>query len=217
MLKAVFFDLDNTLIDRDAAHAAWCRQVAAESMRDVNVLVAEMIRRDQGGYGDRLTYFAWIASQLGKGLDGLGLFVEHQESIASFVKPNPIAKRVLKELRQKVPVAIVTNGNGETQRAKLRAAGLVDVVDAVFVSGEVGYHKPDRRIFQHALDSLRLNSEDVLFVGDDLVRDVLGARKAGMRSCWVQRTQPDLPDADPPDFVVNSVSELVPLLRGAFS
>lgn len=210
MLKAVLFDLDNTLIDRDAAHAAWCR-LQVEKHRgeaDTDLLVAEMVRRDGGGYGDRLGYFRWIVATLGLQCDEIALFAAHQRDIADFIAPNPAVRRLLDDLRRSVSIGIVTNGRSLTQRAKLRAAQLDEAVDIAFVSEELGCEKPDRRIFAHAAAALDVLPHEAIFVGDDYARDIAGSRNAGMLGCWVRHDKRLPHGAEPPDLSVDSITEL---------
>lgn len=210
MLKAVLFDLDNTLIDRDAAHAAWCCLQVKQHYgnADTGPLVAEMVRRDGGGYGNRLEYFRWIAATLALNCDEIALFAAHQRCIADFLVPNLAVRRLLDELRRSIPIGIVTNGGSVAQRAKLRAAQLHDAVDVTFVSEELGYEKPDRRIFAHAAVALGVFPHEVIFVGDDYARDVVGSRNAGMGCCWVRRGKRLPHGAEPPDLTVDSITEL---------
>ena len=77
------------------------------------------------------------------------------------------------------PLAIVTDGQSAWARAELHKAGLLHYFNPVIVSGDHGFRKPDRRLFQYALDGLGLTGRSALYVGNDMYRDVFGAREAG--------------------------------------
>ena len=77
------------------------------------------------------------------------------------------------------------------------------------MSEEVGYRKPDPRIFRDAFDLTGLTSPDqVLFVGDNPQADIEGAKRFGMQTAWVRRGRQFPNDLQPPDHVIDHVSEL---------
>ena len=63
-------------------------------------------------------------------------------------------------------------------RGELHQVGLLDYFDPIVVSGDHGYRKPDRRLFQLALDGMGVAAEDAVHVGNDMYRDIFGAREA---------------------------------------
>src|SRR5205814_12155 len=97
---------------------------------------------------------------------------------------------VIQRLRERVRVAVITNGPSEGQREKLDVTGLTPFLDLVVVSGDLGVGKPDAAIFRFALDHLGLDPACVWHVGDSLVTDVGGARNAGLGSVWLNRRRP---------------------------
>ena len=98
----------------------------------------------------------------------------------------PDAATLLENLKD-TPTAIVTNGPGPLQRAKLNRLGLGNRFDAVIVSTEIGFAKPDKRIFDAALDALRMPARSCTFIGDNFLNDVAGAAAAGLRAVWINR------------------------------
>ncbi len=113
----------------------------------------------------------------------------------------------------RTPLALVTNGAPDTQRAKLSMLKVEGWFAAVVISGELGIAKPDPAIFELALDSLEVAKGAVWHVGDSLTADVAGANAAGLTSVWLNRTAVPRANADPePDIEIRSLSELVPLL-----
>ena len=88
----------------------------------------------------------------------------------------------LRRMARRFPLASLTNGNADLKRVG---------IEAYFAShiraSEVGYAKPDRRIFLAAATQLGVAPEDILHVGDDPLRDIAGARAAGLRTAWINR------------------------------
>ena len=87
--------------------------------------------------------------------------------------------------RQRLLVAIVTNGLPDLQRRKLQLLGLGDLVDAVVISGDRGLGKPHPGPFEAALSRLGIPASRALMVGDSFENDVLGAEAAGLRAVWL--------------------------------
>ncbi|MDP9362866.1 MAG: HAD family hydrolase [Chloroflexota bacterium] len=85
-------------------------------------------------------------------------------------------------------IGLVTNGPAETQRRKIDVLGLTWLVDFAVVSGEFGVEKPDPRIFAEALRLGEATADETVFVGDSAEHDIAGARAAGIRSFWVNRS-----------------------------
>ena len=97
----------------------------------------------------------------------------------------PGAERVLAQLATTASLALVTNGLGEVQRARLSRLGITDYFDVIVVSGEVGVTKPRPEIFQIAFEQLgNPPKESALMVGDSLTSDIAGGRNFGIDTCW---------------------------------
>lgn len=96
---------------------------------------------------------------------------------------------VVKKLRSMgIKTAIVTNVAADRfafQRNKIETMGLTPLFDAIVLSGEVGVHKPDLRVFNHATRLLGVPNESCVFVGDNPDADIVGALNAGMEAVWI--------------------------------
>ncbi len=105
--------------------------------------------------------------------------------------------------------AIVSNADHE----HVTAWNFTLPVQFILVSETVRAYKPDRLVFQTALDQFGLEPHEVLHVGDSDVDDVRGARAAGLRTAWVNRDgRSRRPDVPPPDFEIRDLTELPRLL-----
>lgn len=116
--------------------------------------------------------------------------------------------RALRE--QGYRIGVVSNyAHGGVLRRALDRVGLLEMVDALVVSSDVGHLKPHPAIFEAALRALGAARESTVMVGDDVARDVIGARRVGMRAVWVPYPRCAPPrDAADADATVTSLAEL---------
>jgi putative hydrolase of the HAD superfamily len=127
----------------------------------------------------------------------------------------PDADRLLALLAPRFRLGIVSNSTLDHQRAKLRAVGLLDHFgDAIVCSAEHGVAKPAPGIFHAGCEMLGLPPHQVAYVGDKYEVDALGARDAGLRAYWLDRSAGGTPIPD--DItVIHSLDELVTALAHA--
>lgn len=91
-------------------------------------------------------------------------------------------------------LAVVTNGIADTQREKLERFRLTERFEHIFIDTEIGYSKPDPRIFEYALDKMNLNAEDVWMIGDNIRWDVGGPQAIGITGVWINTKQVVIPE-----------------------
>jgi putative hydrolase of the HAD superfamily len=136
--------------------------------------------------------------------DAFAVFDEARNDVTLF----PEARPALVSLRERFVLIAVTNGN-----ANLEKIGIRDLFDGVVSAAMAGAAKPDRPIFDMAVALGGASAEQTLHVGDHPLCDVHGARDAGLRAVWVNRTGDEWPDDyHLPDAEVQNVGELDDLL-----
>ncbi|MGF7238359.1 MAG: HAD family hydrolase [Frankia sp.] len=101
----------------------------------------------------------------------------------------PHVRSVLNVLRERFRLSLVTDAQSAYARGELHKVGLLDYFDPIIVSGDHGFRKPDRRLFQFALDGMGVPAENTIYVGNDMHRDIFGAREAGMRTVMFDSDQ----------------------------
>ena len=111
-----------------------------------------------------------------------------------------------------MPVAVVTNGEGEAQRAKLAAIGLSERFAVVIASGEVGVAKPDAAIFALACERLGVELAQTVHVGDRLDFDAQAAAAAGLTGVWLDRSSEPASAAGTDVVRIATLGELPALL-----
>jgi putative hydrolase of the HAD superfamily len=108
-----------------------------------------------------------------------------------------------------VRVGLLTNGAPDLQREKIETSGLGMFFDAAVVSGEIGTGKPAPEIFHHLLEQLGVAPGEALMVGNSLSRDIIGGKRAGLRTCWLALEGEDEPvGLVEPDYIIHSLGEL---------
>ncbi len=212
---AIIFDLDGTLLDRNAVFVKVARDFYDAYLRNRvphtrDQAVAMMVEWDGDGYTNR----EWMRSQWLKhwpdtGLDTHSLETWYRSAMVRNIQPDSeIIDYLTKLNRHQMPWGIVTNGP-LTQRDKCKSAGLTQIAPFIIVSDEVGYYKPDPRIFRDALNATGLTSpENVIFVGDNPVADIDGAKRFGMMAAWLHMDRKYPPELLSPDYTINHVLDV---------
>jgi putative hydrolase of the HAD superfamily len=126
---------------------------------------------------------------------------------------HPYVREVLDALRERYPLAIVTDAQSVYARGELHKVGLLGYFDPIIVSGDYGYRKPDRRLFQFALDGMRVAAGNALYVGNDMYRDIHGAREAGLKTVMFDSDQGTKAHLDcVPDYTITDFRDLLQIL-----
>lgn len=94
------------------------------------------------------------------------------------------AQDLLANLHENYQLAIISNGIGEAQRSRLQVGKIAHYFDELIISDEVGYWKPDKKIFETALAQLNIHHTEALFIGDSLHDDYHGSINAGIDFCF---------------------------------
>ena len=192
MIKAIFFDFDDTLGNREV-YAYDCYRAILEEYSgltdpvELESAVQDCMLWDERGASDK----RYVQEQLKKYWNielPFTDFTEYwQEHLWEYAIMLEDTRRVLTELKKKYIIGIITNGPSEGQRRKLMQSGLADLFeeDHIIVSGDWPYAKPDPRLFLKACEQLGVKPEEAVHVGDMFSKDVLGAYRAGMTPVWI--------------------------------
>jgi len=104
-----------------------------------------------------------------------------------------------------VELGVITNGGVEAQTRKLERTGILGRFSAVVITGELGVHKPDPRVFAVAAERARRPAEECVYVGDKLETDARAASASGMRGVWLDRSRGE--DRPTDVAVIHSLAE----------
>lgn len=194
-LRAVFLDVDDTLVDFErAARASLAATLGADVDYDLWCTL-DYFRRFESGELDFQEMLdlrmADFLAMIGRDDDVAGAAEFEAQRSAALPLHYALYDDVLPcldALRARgLLLGLITNNIASHQRHKIATVGLADSFDAVVISGEVGAAKPDPAIFEHALAMLAVDAGAAMHVGDNLVADAHGARDAGMFGVWLDR------------------------------
>lgn len=217
-IAAVIFDLDDTLYRERRFVLSGLAEVARTIDRRHGVPAAQTFRHLQGlfrrvGREALLqTYCRSVGLPVGDVPEWVTLIRAHQPRLRL---PRSSAA-MLDDLRRRgLRLGILTNGNVMTQEAKVHALGLGARVDAIVLADRhaVG-GKPHRACFDAVIEALGVSASRSVYVGDHAVKDIDGARAAGLRAIWVSRHGAACPAADAIVSCVAEVPEAVRVLEG---
>lgn len=209
--RAIGFDLDGTLVDRDAGVRDYIWNQAQQlglSPDDWRRYETRFLKLDQQGHAPKNHVFASLKNEFGLEPSVEELVDHFREEAGRKCPLFPEVRRTLTALRgQGVKLAILTNGTSRMQRAKLVSCGLSELVDAVLISEEMGARKPEPAAFRLMCDLLAVSPKECAYVGDHPMKDIAGAQSAGIFGILVERRPVELEDAKP-DMIVQDLSRI---------
>ena len=235
-IRAVLFDLDDTLCDDLSAAERCIRAAAARAAQHLPGMSADALTDAYLRLSDahwhsidlivppslaEVRAFLWRGAleECGQGAcdpaivdDVIALYGDLRHTDIHLF---PDALPTLDRLRaQGFRLALVTNGVSETHAEKVVGLGIRDHFDALLMPDVIGFAKPDARVFHTACRQLGVAAGEAVMVGDSLVSDVAGARNAGLAALWYNpRRLPLPPDAVAPNAQVYSLSDVEAIVR----
>ncbi|MFI7034252.1 HAD family hydrolase [Microbispora rosea] len=213
MQQLALFDMDNTLIDLDAAFRMWVEEFASEH-RLKDGAVDWLIGLDRDGYPHREVFFGKVRERFALPASVEELWGRYRRRMPYLVRCRPEVLDGLGQLRASGwRVAIVTNGTADNQLGKIQQTGLAEAVDAFALSGAEGIRKPDIGLFEIAAKRCGVTLDrGGWMIGDNLTADITGGRAAGLRTIWIDRgTWPGVDHQA--DHVVTDVLQAIEILQ----
>lgn len=191
-VKTIFFDIGNTLLfpDRPVILASLYERGIIPTLDQWHAIERVTKRKfddimQHGGPADHGFWFMFytrLLSELTIDDDQLrDSLVEATRVSANWCDMRPGTREFLERLGKRYPLAVISNADGKLA-AVLERCGIVDCFASIIDSGVVGCEKPDRAIFQAALQSMKAEAKHSLYVGDVYSVDYLGATRAGMQA-----------------------------------
>jgi putative hydrolase of the HAD superfamily len=202
--RLVLFDLDNTLLDREAAFATWARNFVTKNELPPSswpIIVA----MDEDGFKPRDEFFSEVRVKFEIVTSSDDLLNTYRVDYPACYSVDDETVRSIRKLRANGwKVGVVTNGP-PTQSAKLEATELTHEFDAICISSLVGSRKPNIEIFQEAARICAVPLEGWM-VGDSAGADIAGGKRAGLRTIWIARGRIWDERDEEPDAVAATVS-----------
>ncbi|EGR2892526.1 HAD family hydrolase [Vibrio parahaemolyticus] len=237
MLKAIFFDMDETLCGTSQADKAAGQKFAAwiqQTYPQISDPQAFLQRYLQGVYKKLNAEFPQLVALLPDEnafrcgliqtiLSEVGIHIDAEQAqqaqhyfdsarMGAFTF-FPGVKEMLTDLRKHYKLVVITNGPIFSQHPKLKATQMDEWVDHIIVGGEEPEEKPAASIFQKALNLVDVKPEEALHIGDSLAADIAGANNMGILSVWVNATGASNPTEITPNFEIRETVELKEILK----
>ncbi len=227
MIKHIFFDADDTLMDFGRAERTALSEVLQElgipptpqiltRYSEINRsywkrLEQKTVTREElkyRRYEDLLAEFGYTHPA-----EDIAARYEHRLGEQYFLIDG--ARELLATLAPDYHMYLASNGSRSVQHRRIDGTGLKHYFEGIFISQEVGFDKPDPRFFEVAFASIpHFRKEEAVIIGDSLTSDIAGGIHAGIRTVWFDpQGQPPRPDLTP-TATVKTLAELPELLRG---
>ena len=246
-IQAAVFDLDDTLCAYWEASKKALRQTFAE-------LAPEELKPEElyDSWADTFRMFSkklkttpWYARYLKEGeptrteqmrqaLERLGivdpllankLSKRYHDLRDEFLALFPESLAALDKVGERYPLGMITNGPADIQREEIARCGIGNRFRSILIEGEMGFGKPDQRVFRLAEKELGSPPEGILMIGNSYSSDIRPAIEAGWQTIWIQRPTDlppsaahELPEEKPdlgpePDQKIGDLLEILPLLN----
>lgn len=226
MIRHVFLDVDNTILDFNKAEAiALEKTLSALSVPHS----PEVIRRYS-----QLNLAQWKLLEQGKltreqvKVRRYRLLFDELKTDASPEKAARIyegllgqghyfidgAVEMLQALYGSFHLYLATNGTASVQKSRLKSAEIEPFFEQIFISEELGCNKPETAFFERCFAAIPdFKKEEAVMVGDSLTSDILGGIRAGIRTVWFNKDLNESSGEIRPDHTIKALSELLGLLR----
>lgn len=221
----LLIDADGTLFDYDRAEAEALAGAfaefnvnpashVAETYREINGWIWRAFERGEISQADlRIRRFEKLFAAVGVRLDATDFsraYLEHLSRGAHLIDG---AESVVRALRSKVRLLLLTNGLADVQRPRLARSAIRGLFDDVVISEEVGVAKPDERIFDICFARMgHPERSSVLMVGDSLTSDIRGGIEYDLATCWFNPKRKPNESGLHPRYEIRTLAELLPIV-----
>ena len=221
MIKAILFDLDNTLVDFMRMKEACC-DAAIPAMIEAGLPLEEEKAKkklfklyEKVGIENQKIFEKFIKSAIGK-IDyrilAAGIAAYRRAKVSQIV-PYPHVRETLVKMKEKgLKLGIVSDAPRLQAWLRLAEMNLTEFFDVVVALEDTGRLKPSRMPFRQAIKKLKINPEEVLFVGDNPGRDIKGAKSIGMQTALATYGQL-LKGKTKADFILKDVKDLQKIVK----
>lgn len=218
----ILFDADNTIFDFHASseiafHKSFAKHgidsddALYDVFRKLNAIAWKAFDENKMTHEEIKEFrFSELFREVGiKGMDALEFNALYFRMLVENIRYEKGAKELLAQIKGQCKMAIITNGMKEVQRPRLENSEIHSYFDRVFVSGEIGYSKPNSAFFDHVYQSLGETArEKVLVVGDNIYADIKGGADFGFKTVWYNPHHLENKNGVVPDYEIDALSAL---------
>ena len=227
MIKYLFLDLDNTILDFSKAESIAIRKTMREygleptdalaaRYSHINDLHWKALERGELTKPQVVTQrFAVFFAEQGIAVDAEAVAKTYETFLSQGHWFLPGAEETVKEkLFGKYRLFLASNGTPVVQQGRMTSADLYPYFEQSFISEEIGYNKPAKEYFEIAFSRIPgFRREECIMVGDSLTGDIQGGKNAGLRTVWVNPHHKVAPDHLKPDYEIEYLADLPALLE----
>lgn len=211
MIKAVIFDLDGTLLDRDRSLIDYAEKQYDRTPAFHHATKDEFVRRfialDQKGYVWKDKVYQALIEEFGASASCEQLLDEYLEQFQHHCVGFANLFEMLDDLKGRgLKLGMITNGRDPFQANNMRALGIEHYFDSILISEREGMRKPEPDIFHRALLQLNVQPHESIYVGDHPDNDVRASQRVGLRAIWKEDAYYDAPAEA--DWVITDLIEI---------
>lgn len=226
MIKTVLLDIDDTILDFTLGERVAIRLSFEHFRLPYDPIYASVYHDVNEGWWRRyeagkatvqqvvVERFVDLFGKIGKPmpLNFASVYEENLRAQHAYIRG---AKGFVERLSRAYDVYAVSNGRTAVQERRLRESGLVGLLKDVFVSEEVGYHKPQKAFFDEIAKRIEgYTPQTTVLVGNSLTSDIAGGKEAGVHTVWYNREHRALEAGFAPDFTSDDYHEIEAFIRG---
>lgn len=229
MIKAVIFDIDNTLYDYDkinetgvdafGLYASKTFGMSPEEAKELSNkcidLVADRTGRNLAAQHSRVLRYQCFLEQIGSTDYWKAIEMHHVywDAVLEAMEPEPGLLDLIRRIKKRgMKLGIGSNMTAYVQFQKLEKLGVMPYVDFIVVSEEAGAEKPARRFFELCLQKAGCKPEECVFIGDNLEHDVRGAARCGMVGVWYRPKKAGQSGCVSPDSLIREEAADYPVI-----
>ena len=208
MIRAVIFDLDETLINRNSTMRLFLTSQRKRYPELPDSFVDACIKFQNNGYADKLEAYqkACVATGTNTSTLPTALYADLKEHYGFEAIAFEGAVATLQQLYNDYSLGLITNGRTRGQMAKLDSVRVREYFSAIVISEAHGRKKPDASIFKACLEQLNCKPGEAVYIGDNPTNDIVPAKALGMHAIWLRNAHFAAPDSC--DAIVEDIREV---------
>ena len=225
MIKTIFFDLDDTLLDFHRSE----REAITQTLSSFGIDPTDAVRERYSAINKYVwkqlelglmtreqilvKRFELLFEELGVDADGMAVKRAYEWNLGGSYFYLDGAEELLEELQKKYDLYIMSNGTAVVQDRRIAASGIDKYFKEIFISEKVGYNKPSIEFFERCFAKIPdFDKSSAIIIGDALTSDIKGGINAGILTCHYNPRAEDYEDIIP-DYTIKTLEELPALLE----